>query len=104
MFGVDQGAYILAGTIFTQAVVVFGIVYAGHNARRARVTAESTNEAVNHVGPNEPKLIDQVRGHGKQLDRHAQYHQWTATTLATIADQIGVPVPPLPQFDQEDAA
>ena len=106
MFGLDQGAYILAGTFLTQLVVMFGIVYAGKNAKKARQLGESTNDAVNHVdvAGGELKLIDQVRNHGRQLDRHEEYHEWTASALSTIAAEIGVRVPPLPEFDTEDAA
>jgi len=106
MLGVDDGAYILGGVALTQAVVVFGIVYAGRNARAAREIAESTNEAVNNVDKEagELKLIDQVRSHGKQLRQHHDYHRWTVSALSTIADEIGVTVPPLPHEESEEAA
>lgn len=105
VFAIDDGAYILGGVALTQAVVVFGIIYAGRNARAARTLAESTNDAVNHVDKEsgELKLIDQVRQHGRQLRQHHEYHRWTSAALVTIADEIGVTVPPVPDEDEEAA-
>lgn len=104
VFGLDDGAYILGGVALTQAVVVFGIIYAGRNARAARTIAESTNNAVNHVPEGSPTLIQQVQEHGRILRRHTRHNEWSATVLQEVARQAGVGVPPLPTDDQEEAA
>lgn len=106
MFGIDQGAYILAGVIITQGVVVFGIVYAAHNAKKARVVAESTNNAVNHVPEGTPTLIQQVQEHGRILQKHGAYHEWQTDVLREVARQAGVVVPPLPAVldDEKETA
>lgn len=104
MFAVDDGTKLLIGTLITQAVVVFGIIYAGRNARRARVVAESTNNAVNHVPDGQPTLIQQVQEHGRILRRHTKHNEWSATVLQEVARQAGVGVPPLPSDDDEEAA
>ena len=102
MMAIDDGAWIFGGVALTQITVVFGMVYAARNARRARTVAESTNEAVNHVGEGEPTLINQVREHGRILRRHTRHHEWSAHVLQEVARQAGVTVPPLPK-DEEDA-
>lgn len=104
MLGIDDGAYILVGTVVTQIVVVFGIIYAGRNARKARIVAESTNNAVNHVPAGQPTLIQQVQEHGRILRRHSKHHEWSAEVLQEVARQAGVRVPPLPADDEEEAA
>ena len=106
MLAMSDAMWVFLGVVVTQFVVVFGIVYAAKNARAARTIAESTNEAVNNVDKEkgEPKLIDQVRSHGRQLKAHNEYHRWTAAALVTIADEIGVKVPPLPEEVEEESA
>lgn len=102
MIGLSEAAYVLIGTVVTQIVVLFGIIYGARNARRARIVAESTNNAVNHVPEGQPTLIQQVQEHGRILRRHSQHHEWSAQVLQEMARQTGVPVPPLPVDDEQE--
>lgn len=100
VIGLSEAGWVFAGVALTQATVVFGIIYAGHNARRARKVAESTNDAVNHVPKGEPTLIQQVQQHGKVLRKIEAHQEWQAGVLLEVARQAGVAVPALPQHDE----
>jgi hypothetical protein len=104
MIVMTEGAYTLAGVVFTQVVLTFGIIYNARQSAAAKRVADSTNMAVNHVGSGEPTLINQVRSHGKQLVRLEKNQVWTQTELVEKAHQTGIRVPPLPQHDDEEHA
>jgi acyl-coenzyme A thioesterase PaaI-like protein len=99
----DEGAWIFGGVIVTQLTVVFGMIYQGHQARKAKLIAASTNNAVNHVAEGEPTMINQVREHGKILQRIQRHQDWSVGVLQEVARQSGVRVPPLPADDEEAA-
>lgn len=94
MIAVDEGAYILAGTVVTQVVVLIGLVIQIKTKR----ASDGAYEAVNGVDKEngEPKLIDQVRESRRRLDRLEAMNAWKVGVLQQIADQVGVDVPPLP--------
>jgi hypothetical protein len=102
MIAITEGAYTLAGVGVTQLALTFGIIYNARQSAAAKRVADSTNLAVNHVGPGEPTLINQVRSHGKQLVRLEKNQAWTQTVLVEMAHQTGIGVPPLPQHDDEE--
>jgi len=104
MIAMTEGAYTLAGVVFTQVVLTFGIIYNARQSAAAKRVAESTNMAVNHVSPSEPTLINQVRSHGKQLVRVEKNQVWTQTVLIEMAHQTGIRVPALPKHDDEEHA
>jgi len=85
-------------------VLTFGIIYNARQTAAAKRVAHSTNMAVNHVGTNEPTLINQVRNHGKQLGRLEKNQVWTQTVLVEMAHQTGIRVPALPKHDDEEYA
>lgn len=99
-------AWDVLGETVTQVGILIGIALTARYAHRAQKVAQSTNDAVNNVDKDggELKLIDQVRSHGRQLARHNEYHEWTAGLLSAVAEQVGVDVPPLPEFDDQEAA
>jgi len=104
MIAMTEGAYTLTGVVFTQVVLTFGIIYNARQTAAAKRVAHSTNMAVNHVGTNEPTLINQVRNHGKQLGRLEKNQVWTQTVLVEMAHQTGIRVPALPKHDDEEYA
>lgn len=53
---------------------------------RQRRSIEQINKAVNHVGPNEPTLIQRVRD--IQAD-NAEFRKWTHDSMKAIAVQVG---------------
>lgn len=67
---------------------------------RTRRDAKQINRSVNHVGPDEPTLIQRVR----RMERETAAHRrWEAETFDRIATQIGVEISAPPDaHDQED--
>ncbi|MDQ5975836.1 MAG: hypothetical protein QG661_3045 [Actinomycetota bacterium] len=92
MVAVDDGVYVLAGVIITQAVILVGMVL-------QQRTTKATYKAVNGVDEKngEPVLIDQVRMQGKQIARLERMNEWKIGVLTQVAHQVGVSVPALPQ-------
>jgi hypothetical protein len=86
----NLGLWGFLAVLVTQGVIVL-------NQRRGAKVNNSTNLSVNHVGENEPTLINQVREHGRQLQVIDHRQQWTVEVLQEVARQSGVRVPPLPE-------
>lgn len=59
--------------------------------RKAAKQLTQINKAVNHVGPDEPTLIQRTRNLETVVAANAA---WTAESLHLIARQLGVDLPP----------
>lgn len=63
------------------------------NTRGNRKAIQQINNAVNHVEPGEPTLIQRV----KNMELHTSTHiRWTEEALSALAKQIGVNLPTKP--------
>lgn len=96
MNDVPVGAWGFLAVLVTQGVIVLG-------QRRSQKVAKSTNKSVNHIGADEPTMINQVREHGRMLHSIKKHQDWSVGVLHEVARQAGVAVPPLPDDDEEAA-
>lgn len=92
--------------VVAAVVAAVGAVYAGRahrearsakvEARGAHVNAFAANHAVNNTPPGAPTLVQRVG----DLEVHAQcqtdHTRWQTAAVETIAEQIGVELPPPP--------
>lgn len=72
-------------TVVVAVVTLIGGPMAALLIRQKR-SIEQINKAVNHVGPNEPTLIQRVRD--IQAD-NADFRAWTHESMKAIAMQVG---------------
>lgn len=88
-------------------VVAVVMAVAGFFAARAnRKDIRQINRAVNHVGPDEPTLIDRVRKLETNSERQDSHSRWMHEVIDLFAPQLGVQVPDHPDdlVHQDDEA
>lgn len=92
MLALSAGAWGFASVLATQVVIVIGM-FVQHR------TTKATYKAVNGVDEanGEPRLIDQVREHGRDIRDLKLMNEWKVGVLQQLAIQVGVRVPPLPE-------
>jgi hypothetical protein len=93
-----SGSRMIAGLLSSGDGVAIGAVVTMVTtlviASRTRRDVKTINRAVNHVGPNEPTLIQRVT---ELHEDHAAFREWTSQGLVLIGRQVGVKLPDPPE-------
>jgi len=83
-------------SIIVAAMALIGTFVQGHRNRR---DIKQISHSVNHIGPDEPTLIQRV----VRLERRGQRHaKWEADAFGLIAEQLGVRLPDPPDHPEDE--